>query len=399
MGARVKIRRIEPEERTPADALRQIYGFRPSPATESTLQEVQWNGQFYEKNTTLVAEEAGQPVAEASAILMQQNLRGAVHPMVGIAGVTTSPTARRQGYGRAVVAELLGQMRDEGQILSTLYPFRPSFYQRVGYVGLPKAKAASFAPADLAGLLQTDLPGDVSLERADLGYDAIRAFTHRLLAERHGFARLPDYRAVQLRENNDRWVAVARVNDEVAAAVTYRILEFGGTLRADHLLTTSPWGRALLLRFFALHIDQVAKVVITVAPDETPELWATDLAVTTEAKTSFPISPTPMARVLSLEHLNGLPVGPGRVAVEVVDDPFVAGSYLLDGMGGRLEVSRNKVVEPTATLTVHGISGLIYGVLDPGDAIVRGFGHASIEAQQELRTIFPRAMPYVCAEF
>ena len=83
-------------------------------------------------------------LADASAIPMRQNIRGVVYPMAGVAGVATLPLARRRGYARALVTELLGQMREAGHAVSALYPFRPSFYQRFGDVGLPRTRTVRF---------------------------------------------------------------------------------------------------------------------------------------------------------------------------------------------------------------------------------------------------------------
>ena len=250
-------------------------------------------------------------VAEGSAIPMQQNVRGGVYPMAGIAGVATQPLARRRGHVRALLMELLGRMRDTGCALSALYPFRPSFYERFGYVGLPKARTVTFAPADLAGLMRKELPGEVSWERSGSGYHRYRDFTSRLLTECHGFALLPEYRTVQLRDADDRWLAAAWADGEMLAAATYRISQHGGDLIADDLLVRSPLGRALLLQFFARRVDQVSRVVAAVPAWEIPELWATDLAAVTQAAISFPVAPAPMARVLSLEALAGAPGGRG----------------------------------------------------------------------------------------
>jgi hypothetical protein len=104
-----------------------------------------------------------------------------------------------------------------------------------------------------------------------------------------------------------------------------------------------------------------------------------------------------MARVLSLDGLAGMAAGPGRVAVEIVDDPFVAGRYVLDGRSGQLDVAPGG--EPRATLTVPGLSGLVYGVLDPGDLVVRGLGTVPPDAADELRRLFPRLVPYLFSSF
>ena len=96
----------------------------------------------------------------------------------------------------------------------------------------------------------------------------------------------PDYRAVSLRDNKQRWVAFARVDGEVVGAVTYRIAMHAGDLVADDLLTTGPLGRALLLQFLARHVDQVSRIVLSVGVDDPAELWATDMVVTTQARVS-----------------------------------------------------------------------------------------------------------------
>jgi len=138
-------------------------------------------------------------------------------------------------------------------------------------------------------------------------------------------------------------------------------------------------------------------VTILAPADEIPELWLTDLAVHTEARVSFPDSVAPMARVLSLDALAGLTVGPGRLDLRVVDDPYLAGEYTVDGRSGALEVSRGG--RPTATLTSAGLSALVYGVLDPEELPLRGLGQLDTDAVTELRTLFPRATPFIGAYF
>jgi predicted N-acetyltransferase YhbS len=393
----VKIRRIAAEERLTASLPLQVYAFDRSPMPTADFDGLAKYMPYHTGNVSLVAEDGGEVVAAASAIPMRQNVRGTVQAMAGVAGVATHPLARRKGHVRALMVELIGQMRDEGHAVSTLYPFRPSFYQRFGYVGLPQTRTVSFAPADLRPLLAADLPGEVTWERIRDGYETYRAFRERLLAERHGFAEFPDFRAVRLRDADERWLVTARVGGEVAGLVTYRIGGHNGELAADHLLTTGPLGRALLLGFFARHVDQVSRVVVTVGPDERPELWATDLATVTETRVVFPTNSAPMARVLSLDALAGTRVGPGRVAVEVVDDPLVAGRYTLDGGSGFLEVAGGG--EPAATLTVPALSALVYGVLDPEEIVVRGLGDVPPGAAGVLRSMWPRAVPYLTVDF
>jgi len=73
----------------------------------------------------LVAEEDGVAVADATALSMRQNVRGTIYPRAGTAGDATLPLARRRGYASTLVTRLPRQLRDEGHVLSRLYPVRP----------------------------------------------------------------------------------------------------------------------------------------------------------------------------------------------------------------------------------------------------------------------------------
>ncbi|SCE66405.1 Predicted acetyltransferase [Micromonospora viridifaciens] len=397
------IRRLSAEERLTHSFPIQSYAFEASPMAASRLDEYRAYLPYNVGNRTLVVEEDGGATAAASAIPMRQNLRGRVLPMAGVAGVATHPLARRRGHVRALLHQLLDEMLAEGHSLSALHPFRASFYERFGYVGLPARRTAVFSPADLAPLLRAELPGEVVWERIGAGYETWRAYTERCLRERHGFAIFPDFRAVGLRDRDDRWLLTAVRDGETVGAVTYRIDDHGGELIADDLLVDDPYARASLLQFFARHVDQVERIRLHLPSDELPELWLTDLAVHVEARVSRPGSPAPMARLLSLDALAGLPAGAGRVRVELVGDRWLAGTHLLDGTAGRLEVlpgdSTGATTVPAATLTAAGLSALAYGVLDPAEVTIRALGNIPPDAATELRRLFPRTLPHLFADF
>ncbi|MFY1618773.1 GNAT family N-acetyltransferase [Micromonospora sp. WMMD736] len=394
------IRRVTADERLTTSFPLAAYAFESSPLGAARVEQFRDYLPYNEGNTTLAVEEDGDTLAAASAIPMRQNLRGVVLPMAGVAGVATHPLARRQGHVRTLLHQLLDEMRDEGHALSALYPFRPSFYARFGYLGLPKPRTVTFTPADLGPLLRAELPGAVGWERIGAGYPAWRAFTERCLRERHGFSLFPDYRAVGLRDRDEHWLLTARVDGEITGAITYRIDEHGGTLHGNELLATDPLARMLLLQFFARHVDQVERISVQVPPDELPELWLTDLDVHVEARAGRPGSSAPMARLLSVDALRGLPAEPGRVRVELTGDRWLAGTHLLDGTSGTLDVVvGDNGPAPTATLTAAGLSALAYGVLDPSELPLRGLGEVPVDAAAELRGIFPRAVPYLFADF
>ncbi len=51
----------------------------------------------------------------------------------GIGGVASAPEVRRRGLVRALIAEHLRQLKDDGVVISLLYPFRFDFYRRMGW--------------------------------------------------------------------------------------------------------------------------------------------------------------------------------------------------------------------------------------------------------------------------
>jgi predicted N-acetyltransferase YhbS len=392
----MEIRQITADERTETMFPLQAYAFETSPWADELKDHYQRRMAYYRTATSLIAEEDGQALAGVAAFPMQQNVRGLVHAMAGVASVAAHPSARRRGFVRDLMRHLLPLMREQGCAVSALYPFRASFYARFGFVGIPRVRKATFAPQGLAHLVRAELPGSVErLPMADAFAD-FDAFTRRLLHDRHGFAVWDEVRTAEFR-NDKAWVALARVDGEVVGAVRYRIDRFGGDLVAQDLLTTGPLGRALLLQFFARHVDQVAQIVLTIGTDEVPDLWGTDMAVVTRGTVSYPREGGPMVRILDMDALNGTPVGDAAVTVEVAGDELIGGVHRLEGEGGRLSVAKG--ANPAATLTAAGLSGLVYGVLDPVDVVTRGLGQVDAGALGPLRTLFPRQMPYIFADF
>lgn len=396
----MQIRQITAAERVGTTWPLGAYAFMPSPWTDQETEAFRERMAYFATATTLIAEEDGQALACAVALPMRENLRGIVHDMAGVASVATHPAARRRGLVRALLERLLPQMRDEGCTLTALYPFRPSFYAKFGYIGLPGRRTATFTPAGLSDLLRVELPGEVEWLSMREAFDEYTALTHRLLGERHGFSVFDAVRTSGFRESKS-WVAIARSGGEVLGAVAYKIEDHDGDLVASDLLTTGPLGRALLLQFFARHVDQVARVKLTVGTEDVPELWATDMSVVTEGRSESPSARSPMARVLDLRALSGTPAGDGTVTVEVVDDELIGGVYRLEGDGGRLTVTKGKGDSEAAgvRLTAAGISGLAYGVLDPVDVVTRGLGRVESSAIGPLRSLFPRSMPYLFSDF
>nr|WP_296074398.1 GNAT family N-acetyltransferase [uncultured Actinoplanes sp.] len=392
----MNFRQITAAERTATMFPLQTYAFMPSPWPEEEEAAYARRMRFFDSAVSLIAEEEGRALAGVAALRMRQNVRGVVHDMAGVASVSSHPSARRRGLVRDLLQRLLRQMREEGSVVTALYPFRPSFYAPFGYVGIPRHRTASFAPEGLAHLVRTELPGEVERLSMRDGFAEWDQLTRRLVTERHGFAVYDETRAAEFRDDK-MWVAIARAGGEVVGAVRYRIEQYGGDLIASDMLWTGPLGRALLLQYFARHVDQVARVVVRLSSEEVPELWGTDFAVVTEGKITLPRQGGPMVRALDMTALAGTAVGAGAVTIEIPDDEFIGGVWHLSADDGRLTVAKGST--PQAALSAAGFSGLLYGVLDPIEVFTRGLGELTPEAIEPLTALFPRRMPYIHADF
>lgn len=376
------------------------YAFGRSPTPEAV--RAGWSAQAADWTaSTLVAFDGDRPVATASRAVFTQNVRGVTVGCTGVAGVAAHPDARRTGHVRALMTQLHRHGRDAGDTVAALYPFRPSFYARFGYVGLATARRVRLRPAGMADLRA--LPGSdrVSLHPTsdpDAWADFL-GLQDEWLARRHGVVLDTSHeQRVSAGSHADAMLALVRRDGRVVGGMQFRTTGFGAELDASRFLVADASARLALLQWLAGHADQYSSFVLSLSPGETPELWYTDAAYEDETKVGVPTHGAPMARVLDLPGLAGAQVGSGRVVVEVDADPLVAGRWALGGDGGRLLVEPTGD-EPAAVLAMAGLSAFVYGCLSADEVRVRGLGRFDDSTARALDTLFDRRNAYVLREF
>lgn len=376
------------------------YAFSPSPPLRDKA-EFMAMAQLRRGVMVVAAFEEERAVAVVAATPMTQNVRGRLYGVSAIWGIASDPAARRQGYVRRALAETLAITRDAGQPLSGLYPFRESFYERLGYVTFPRAYLAKLTPAALAPLLRHDFAGHVELLAIADGYDAFREYAIQQRSRIHGMAvfDLPEKEAAIRR--NDVWVALAKAGGETIGAMTYNLRNEGGsgmTLKAHRFYYDTSQGRYLLLQWIARHTDQAGQAEILLPPAERPETWWPDLRMTVEFTGGGP-----MARVVDVAALGGMPVGGDTVAPAVtahITDPLCpwnTGAWRFEAADGQLVVRRAGDAE--CDLAIQGLTGLVFGTHDPADFAVRGWGQLPAGTQAAMRTLFPPLLPYMHESF
>jgi predicted acetyltransferase len=80
-----------------------------------------------------VAEDTGRHAASLQAYPLRQWVAGKALPVAGIGMVTVSPAHRKRGVAAELMTKALIAARERGDVASSLYPFRISFYQKLGY--------------------------------------------------------------------------------------------------------------------------------------------------------------------------------------------------------------------------------------------------------------------------
>ena len=186
--SRIEIRKLSLEEAAPVFSWLTSYAFMPTPPLRTAESFSERFAHTADINTYMALFEDGQAVASAGAGPMTQNVRGKIVDSAGIFMVATHPSQRRKGYSFHLLKALFARLRAEGVGFSTLYPFRESFYERLGYTTWFPPISAEINIHSLKPLLKQDF--GAQLEQIDLskGLDDYFEFIRRLQQQTHGMA-------------------------------------------------------------------------------------------------------------------------------------------------------------------------------------------------------------------
>jgi GNAT superfamily N-acetyltransferase len=332
------------------------------------------------------------PVAITCCPSLVQNVRGKIFRMGGFADVSTHPKARRKGYSRQLIRYALRELRDQGNVFSSLYPFRESFYERLGFITFPLSRKAIFKPPVLASFLNRYLPGEVDQVLSGDGYETYRHYIEQMMPAVHGMAMFVDSQKASA-QGNRSWLILARHNDETIGLMMYNLQGeemMKLNLRAFRFYYKNSLGKYLLLNWIARHIDQAERTEVWLPAYEQPNTWLPDLQIQLE-----PVFVAAMGRILDITHINGMECGEGKIDVRISDPdcPWNEATWRLEGIDGVLKISTSRSAD--CHLAIQGLSALVYGTNDPQDFEFRGWGNPNDQEQAVLRKLFPLRSPYL----
>jgi len=387
----ITTRQLEGEEMLETLYALNSYSLHPSPPFQN---KDEWMGIVRERMgiTCFAIFEGESPVSIAVSTPMTQNMRGKLYPASGVWGVSTAPSARRKGYCRQAMVKLFSTDRESGKAFSNLYPFRESFYERMGFVSFPLLKIVRLATQSLAPLLKLNLDGELKVQYIREAYDTYREYLAEMRQDRHGMAFF-DFGDRGRANQNTLWTALAEFQGNIEGLMLFRILGEEVSkynFAAYRFYYQTSRARYLLLQWIARHIDQAERAEIWLSDDEYPETWLTDLQVKLEST----IRPG-MNRVLDIEKMGGMKVGNSSFSARIVDPlcPWNEGGWRFESAEGKLAVSRTEKVD--CELTIQGLSALVNGIYDPQDIPLRNWGNPDARVQAILCEMFPRMSPFM----
>ena len=234
-----QVRAYEPKDREGFGHVRsRVYrGGDPVRPDESILRD---------DSTGYVVEVDGQIVGAATVLEMTCSRMGELHRCAGVAAVAVLPEWRGSGAGSALMRGLIPLMREAGFLVSSLHPFRDTWYRRFGYVGVGM-RLDIRCPADRLPNLAVELPiREIEAERYELLEPVCQAFAQH-------------YNGYNIRTSDQWWrtlggdspMAVYLCGDPVEA---YAIIRLKGDFWVDQEIREFQWsterGYRSMLAFF-----------------------------------------------------------------------------------------------------------------------------------------------------
>jgi predicted acetyltransferase len=390
--SKISIKKLSLEEAAPIFSWLTSYSFTPNPPLRTGESFAERFAHTAQTNTYLALFKDEQAAVSAGSGPMTQNVRGKITDSAGIFMVATNPAQRRKGYAFQLLKELFKQIREQGIGFSTLYPFRESFYERLGYTTWFPPITAEINIHALAPLLNQDFGTALAQHEFANSVELFHEFQKIYQQQTHGMATFTKYRAPDP-EQDKAWILTSRINGEMDGLMIYALQGDEVTkfkFKVFRFYYFSPASRYQFLNWIARHIDQTSEVSITLPPFEQPQTWLSDLEVKLSAR-RIP----PMGRVLDIEKLNGITAGPGKFTTQIVDPtcPWNEGIWQFESQEGKLSVT--KATKADCTLGIQGISSLIFGNVPPKDYKYRGWGEVSNEMQTEMASLFPPVIPHL----
>ncbi|TFG31389.1 GNAT family N-acetyltransferase [Candidatus Thorarchaeota archaeon] len=346
----------------------------------------------------------GVPVAIARVLEFEQNVRGILKSMGGIAMVASTPEYRRSGHNRDLMLTIFDDLRRNGFVISTLYPFKDTFYSNIGYVKMPPSRTLEFNPNMLVGI---KVPDGYTAQREE-GEEMLqlrKVLHNAMVLETHGAVMRSEERWTEMTKNFNLKAVVARNGKgEPEAIMIYSIKGYGeghewaetGQINIVEFTWISLEGRDSILNYLYKHSDQIIKVTMVISTrDQDFYHWLSNIH--TPTLRSNIVS---MARIIDVsKSMSDFPVNsPGVVLISVIDPQIEENNKIFEirEKDGLLSI-KESAKQAKTTIRIEGLTSILYGTLN--EAQLRRLDWLEGESPSGLFNWFPPAYPWLTEDF
>lgn len=335
-----------------------------------------------------VGEERGRIVAMCQLHRLREWVTGAELSTMGLGTVTIAPTHRQRGLASRLVASGMRAARERGDVASALFPFRVTFYGKLGY-GLAGEALQYRVPPDALPASDARLRVELAdspaarAEVRELYGDWIRTQNGQVTRTERSWEQLlapPDRALVAYRGDGGAMEGYARVIYRTDLPPGDRFLE------VDELVWTTVEARRGLYGWLATLGDQWSSILLRALPEHRLGDWLREPRMPWGSAPGWGLwlpSATllggPMFRLLQLQSTwASRAVDPeARIALALdVHDPQLeenSGAWRLSLADGRVGVERGSGPADVAlSLSIQTLSRLFIGALSPSAALAVG---------------------------
>jgi predicted acetyltransferase len=356
-----------------------------------------------------VGELDGQIVASLVLYPLTAWVRGQRLALAGVGSVAVSPEHRRRGVGEALMRSVLRELRHTGRALSALYPFRGSYYRKLGYGVIERVHTLAITPGNLPAsedarqvrrLMLPDRP-------------AVEALYERVGSQGHfALARSPEWWEKRLWTYPGDWVVYeGKRRGQIEGYLYYEVDTTHGpfklALTLSEFVAATPAAHRALVGHLASLADQVQEIQFAAPADgawlerlRTAENLHPAAEISLFADTGG-IASGLMLRVTDVKlALEGCPVAPGARGEIVldVDDPVLpanARPIRVGARDGRLKTGvegKGRTRLPRLSVPAEALGPILAGTLSPVAAAEHGLIESSAGAAEIAEPWF-RARP------
>lgn len=374
-----EIRQLRPDEYEASLALsRFAFQWEPTP------EDIERGRQSFEPNTEWGVFDDGRLASKLRIHNFRTWVGGREFRIGGLAAVASWPQHRRRGNVGRLLRHSLVVMRENGQVLSFLYPFSFAFYRRYGLETAGRKLRHEIPTADLprfpapSGRWTTVTADDPS---------ALASVYEQHARDLNGPIARDDAHWRERRLRGRRLALAYHEAGEPRAYVLYSLLERRLDLHEAVWLNESA--RRAVWHLLAQHDSMADRVVWESPTDDT-----TALLLDNPASARQEILPTFMARIVDVEpFLRDLPwARPGTLTLEIHDEhaPWNTCRYRVEaGDGGMASVERTQA-EPDLLTDIATLSALLLGSMPANLLLGTGRLRGRAETAERLERMIPR---------